>query len=64
MNVELNGFGELEQLVKELGKVPQKVATKAARSGGQIELKAAKADAPVHDGWLKAALKLSGEKAK
>lgn len=60
---ELQGFNELKNLIDELGKVPQKVATKAARSGGQIDLTATKQDAPVYDGWLKASLKLVGERA-
>jgi hypothetical protein len=64
MNMEIEGFNELQGLIDQLGKVPQKVATKAARSGAQIDLKATKADAPVYDGWLKASLKLVGEKAK
>jgi hypothetical protein len=61
--VEIEGFNELKQLIDQLGKVPQKVATKAARQGAQIDLTATKADAPVYDGWLKASLKLVGEKA-
>lgn len=64
MSVELQGFNELRQLIDELEKVPQKVATKAARSGGQVDLTATKQDAPVYDGWLKASLKLIGEKSK
>jgi hypothetical protein len=63
-DMEIEGFNELKQLIDQLGKVPQKVATKAARQGAQIDLTATKADAPVYDGWLKAALKLVGEKAK
>ena len=62
--IEIEGFNELRELIDQLGKVPQNVATKAARQGSQIDLTAAKADAPVYDGWLKAALKLVGEKSK
>jgi hypothetical protein len=62
--MEIEGFNELIGLIDQLGKVPQKVATKAARSGAQMDLTATKADAPVYDGWLKASLKLFGEKAK
>lgn len=64
MSFEVTGFNELQRLIKELEGVPQKVATKSARSGGQIELRAVKKDAPVHDGWLKAALKLVGERTR
>lgn len=64
INEDVQGFDELEKVIKELGQVPQKVATKAARAGAQDILKATKADAPVFDGWLKAALKLSGENNK
>jgi hypothetical protein len=64
MNMQIEGLSELQELIDQLGKVPQKVATKAARQGAQIDLTATKADAPVYDGWLKASLKLVGEKAK
>jgi len=64
INADVQGFDELEKVIKELGQVPQKVATKAARAGAQDILKATKADAPVYDGWLKAALKLAGESNK
>jgi soluble cytochrome b562 len=63
-DMEIEGFDDLLELIDQLGKVPQKVATKAARQGAQIDLTATKADAPVYDGWLKASLKLVGEKAK
>jgi hypothetical protein len=64
MSVSLEGFDELMRLVNELEKVPQKVATKAARSGAQVDLTATKQDAPVYDGWLKASLKLVGERSQ
>lgn len=64
IDMEVTGLDDLKRLINQLEKVPQKVATKAARSGGQIDLTATKQDAPVYDGWLKAALKLVGEKAK
>lgn len=64
INMDVQGFDELQELINQVGQVPQKVATKAARQGAQEVLKATKADAPVYDGWLKAALTLVGEKAK
>jgi hypothetical protein len=63
MDMDVAGFVELQQLIEQLGKVPQKVATKAAGAGARIDLTATKADAPVYDGWLKASLKMVGERA-
>jgi hypothetical protein len=63
MDTQVTGFDELKQLIDQLGKVPQKVATKAASAGARIDLSATKADAPVYDGWLKASLKMVGERA-
>jgi hypothetical protein len=63
MDTQVTGFNELKQLIDQLGKVPQKVATRAASAGARIELSATKADAPVYDGWLKASLKMVGERA-
>jgi hypothetical protein len=40
--MEIEGFNELIGLIDQLGKVPQKVATKAARSGAQMDLTATK----------------------
>lgn len=64
IEMDVQGFDELQQLIDQVGKVPQKVATKAAKQGAQEVLNATKADAPEYDGWLKASLKLVGEKAK
>jgi hypothetical protein len=63
MDTQVTGFNELKQLIDQLGKVPQKVATRAASAGARIDLSATKADAPVYDGWLKASLKMVGERA-
>jgi hypothetical protein len=63
MDTQVTGFNELKQLIDQLGKVPQKVATRAASAGARIDLSATKADAPVYDGWLKASLKMIGERA-
>jgi hypothetical protein len=64
ISMDVQGFDELQELINQVGQVPQKIATKAARQGAQEVLKATKADAPVFDGWLKASLKLVGENAK
>lgn len=64
MSFQITGLDNLIRIIGELEKVPQSVATKAAKSGAQMDLTATKQDAPVYDGWLKAALKLVGEKAK
>ena len=63
MDTQVTGFNELKQLIDQLGKVPQKVATRAASAGARIDLSATKADVPVYDGWLKASLKMVGERA-
>jgi hypothetical protein len=63
MDTQVTGFDELKKLIDQLGKVPQKVATRAANAGARIDLSATKADAPVYDGWLKASLKMVGERA-
>jgi hypothetical protein len=59
---EIEGMQELIETIQELEKLPQRVVTKAARQGANIDLRATKAGAPVYDGWLKAALKLVGER--
>lgn len=51
--IKIDGMKELEKAIKELGNVPQTVATQAARAGGSVALKAAKANAPVDTGELR-----------
>ena len=46
INYEIEGLEELVGLVKELGKLPQKVVTQSAKDGGQIALASAKVLAP------------------
>lgn len=60
----LKGFAELERDFKRLGRVPQTVATKSARSGGSIVLKAAKSNAPVDSGDLKQGIVLKRERSR
>lgn len=59
---EIVGMRELQNTIKELGKLPQKCVTKAARKGARIALVDAKQNAPVDTGNLKRALKLVPEK--
>lgn len=61
---ELAGYRELQRQFKALGKVPQKVVTKAARRGAAISQKDAKQNAPVDTGNLRRGIKMIGEKSK
>lgn len=61
---QIIGFKELERSFRELGKVPQTVATKSARSGAIIVLRAVRRNAPVDEGHLKKALVLKRERTK
>ena len=61
---EIIGMKELERAFRELGKVPQTVATQSARAGGRIALKAAKANAPVDTGELKSGIILKRERSR
>jgi len=59
---EIVGMKELERAFRELGKVPQSAATKSARAGAMIALRAAKARAPVDTGELRDGIILKGER--
>lgn len=59
---EIEGIRELERAFKKLGKVPQTVATKAAKAGARIAHKAAKRDAPEDTGNLKGAIIMKAER--
>lgn len=59
---KIEGMKELEKMMKQLSKVPQTVVTSAARAGGAIALKAAKANAPVDEGELRAGIILKKER--
>lgn len=63
-HTEIIGMKELERSFRELGKVPQTVATQSARAGGTIALKAARANAPVDTGELRAGIILKREKTR
>jgi len=59
---DITGMKELERAFRELGKVPQTTATKSARAGASIALKAAKANAPEDTGELKRGIILKRER--
>lgn len=61
--LEIVGMRELQKSIKQLGEVPQKCVTSAAKKGMQIVLKSAKNNAPVDTGALKTGIKLLGEKS-
>ncbi|MFJ5713118.1 HK97 gp10 family phage protein [Neobacillus sp. NPDC093127] len=61
---EIEGMKQLEKTIKQLGELPQKVVTKAARQGASVALRAARANAPIDSGDLKKGLKLVGERSK
>jgi len=61
-NSDLKGFDDLERTFKQLGRVPQTVATKSARAGGTIAMRAAKRNAPVDDGDLQGGIVIKKER--
>lgn len=61
---DIRGMKELERTFKQLGRVPQTVATKSARAGGTIAQRAAKANAPVDEGDLKRGIRLKRERRR
>ncbi len=62
---EIEGMDELENMVKELGKLPQSCVTAAAKAGALIALNSARQKAPGKPGGnLKKGIILKGEKKK
>lgn len=59
---DIKGMKELERAFKRLGKVPQTVATQAARAGARIPFRAAKRNAPVDEGDLKSGIIMKRER--
>jgi hypothetical protein len=59
---DIVGMKDLERSFKQLGKVPQAIATKSARAGANISLKAAKRNAPEDEGNLKRGIILKRER--
>ena len=60
----IDGLDELERKLETLGKLPQRVVTKAARKGANILKKDVKANAPVDMGTLKKGIVIKAEKSK
>lgn len=60
----IQGMKELQNTIKQLGKLPQKCVTKASRKGATIALKSAKQNTPVDQGELQSGIILKGEKSK
>lgn len=61
---EIVGMKEVEKAFKELGKVPQTVATKSARAGATIAFRSAKKNAPENKGDLKRGIIMKRERRK
>lgn len=59
---DIIGMKELERSIKKMGRVPQTIATKAARAGATIALKAARKNAPEDKGNLKGGVILKAER--
>lgn len=54
----------LKKSIRRLGTVPQKYVTQSARRGMNIPLNKARQEAPVEQGDLKKAMKLTGERSR
>lgn len=61
---EIEGLKELQRTIREMGKLPQKCVTPAARKGATIALKAARAKAPWETGELANGIILKAEKTR
>lgn len=59
---DIIGLRDLERSFRELGKVPQTVATQSARAGASVARRAAKANAPEDTGALKQAIIMKRER--
>ena len=64
VDFKIEGMKELERTIRELGKLPQKCVTPAAKKGARIALKAARANAPWETGELSNGIVLKGERAR
>jgi len=64
VDFKIEGMKELERTIRELGKLPQKCVTPAARKGASIALKSARAKAPWDTGELSNGIILKGEKLR
>lgn len=64
MAVSVIGVREVQELLRQVDRVAQKVITKSAKSGANIALKDARANAPKSTGNLKKSIKLKAEKRR
>lgn len=60
----IDGMKNLEKMFRRLGNVPQTIATKSARAGASIPLKAARRNAPVDRGKLKKSIVMKRERTR
>ena len=63
-NTGMEGFKELENYLRDMGRLPQKCVTKAANLGARKLLRATRAAAPVDTGELKRGLIIKAEKSR
>lgn len=59
---EIEGMNELEKMIKDIGSLPQKCVTGAAKAGANIALKSARDNAPFETGNLRKGIVIKGEK--
>lgn len=66
MTIDFSDFVRLEKSIKQLGKLPQKCVTKAAKKGARIVQKEARNNSPDVNslGYLKEGIILVGERSK
>ena len=63
-NNQVDGLDDLIKTINELGQLPQRCVTPAARKGGQTLLRAVRAAAPVETGDLRRGIVLKPEKSR
>lgn len=64
VTTDFSDFARLEKSIKQLGKLPQKCVTKAAKKGAKPVLSEAKRLAPYRFGFLEEGIILVGERSK
>ncbi len=64
INLKVEGMEDIARGFKQIGGVPQKYVTGAAKKSMSPALKRAKANAPYDTGTLKKGMKLTGEKSR
>lgn len=64
VNFQMQGFDELQKLIDEIGRIPQRVVTKSARNGARVLHRAIKNAAPVDTGQLRKGIIVKPEKSR